>query len=90
LDRDIFRTDFAGASTKIQQHRSEYDSTVGSSARFQREYDGKQSHDPAKAAAAIILLSLGYWAKKNAGKPTIKHAPLPPLPSKREQQQIKN
>ena len=37
----------------------------------------------------IPLPGLGYWAKKNAGKPTIKRPPLPPLPSEREQQ-IKN
>jgi hypothetical protein len=32
----------------------------------------------------------GYWAKKAAGKPTPKRPSLPPLPSEREQQQIKN
>jgi NAD(P)-dependent dehydrogenase (short-subunit alcohol dehydrogenase family) len=52
-----FRTDFAGASTKIHQGRPEYDSTVGAAARFQREYDGKQPGDPAKAAAAIIYIA---------------------------------
>jgi hypothetical protein len=37
----------------------------------------------------IPVPGLGYWAKKNAGKPTRKRPPLPPLPSEREQQ-IKN
>jgi NAD(P)-dependent dehydrogenase (short-subunit alcohol dehydrogenase family) len=32
-----FRTDFAGASTTLQEGRPEYDETVGKSARFQRE-----------------------------------------------------
>jgi hypothetical protein len=38
----------------------------------------------------IPLPGLGYWAKENAGKATKKRLPLPPLPSEREQQQIKN
>jgi hypothetical protein len=37
----------------------------------------------------IPLPGLGYWAKKNAGKPTRKRPTLPPVPSEREQQ-IKN
>src|ERR1700759_5240090 len=41
-----FRTDFAGSSTKIQEVRPEYDSTVGKAARFQLEYNGKQPGDP--------------------------------------------
>lgn len=49
-----FRTDFAGASTTIRAGRPEYDETVGKVARFQRDYDGKQPGDPAKAAAVII------------------------------------
>jgi NAD(P)-dependent dehydrogenase (short-subunit alcohol dehydrogenase family) len=48
-----FRTDFAGSSTELSEGRSEYDSTVGASVRFQRSYNGKQPGDPAKAAAAI-------------------------------------
>jgi hypothetical protein len=38
----------------------------------------------------IPLPGLGYWAKKSAGKATKKRPPLRPLPSEREQQQIKN
>ena len=49
-----FRTDFAGASTTIRAGRPEYDETVGTVARFQRDYDGKQPGDPARAAAVII------------------------------------
>jgi NAD(P)-dependent dehydrogenase (short-subunit alcohol dehydrogenase family) len=52
-----FRTDFAGASTTIRQSRPEYDATVGKVAQFQREYDGKQPGDPAKAAAVIIHIA---------------------------------
>ena len=49
-----FRTDFAGASTMIREGRPEYDATVGATARFQREFSGKQPGDPAKAAAVIL------------------------------------
>jgi NAD(P)-dependent dehydrogenase (short-subunit alcohol dehydrogenase family) len=49
-----FRTDFAGSSTTIRDGRPEYDSTVGAMARFQRDYNGKQPGDPARAAAAIL------------------------------------
>ena len=52
-----FRTDFAGASTTIQNGRPEYDATVGVVARFQRDYNGKQPGDPAKAAAAILHIT---------------------------------
>jgi NAD(P)-dependent dehydrogenase (short-subunit alcohol dehydrogenase family) len=52
-----FRTEFAGASTTIRQSRPEYDATVGKVAQFQREYDGKQPGDPAKAAAVIIHIA---------------------------------
>lgn len=52
-----FRTDFAGASTTLDAGRPEYDSTVGQAARFQRDYDGKQPGDPAKAAAAVVALA---------------------------------
>jgi ankyrin repeat protein len=38
----------------------------------------------------IPLPGRGYWAKKTAGRPTKKRPPLPPLPSEREHQQIKN
>jgi NAD(P)-dependent dehydrogenase (short-subunit alcohol dehydrogenase family) len=52
-----FRTDFAGASTEIREGRPEYDETVGKTARFQRDYDGKQPGDPAKAAAVLLQLA---------------------------------
>ena len=52
-----FRTDFAGSSTKIQEVRPEYDSTVGKAARFQFEYNGKQPGDPAKAAQVIFKVA---------------------------------
>jgi NAD(P)-dependent dehydrogenase (short-subunit alcohol dehydrogenase family) len=35
-----FRTDFAGSSTELSEGRSEYDSTVGASVRFQRAITG--------------------------------------------------
>jgi NAD(P)-dependent dehydrogenase (short-subunit alcohol dehydrogenase family) len=52
-----FRTDFAGASTTLREGRPEYDATVGKTARFQREYNGKQPGDPARAAAALLRLA---------------------------------
>jgi NAD(P)-dependent dehydrogenase (short-subunit alcohol dehydrogenase family) len=52
-----FRTDFAGTSTIIHASRPEYDSTVGAMARFQRDYNGKQPGDPAKAAAVILHIA---------------------------------
>ena len=52
-----FRTDFAGSSTKLSEGRPEYDSTVGATARFQRDYNGKQPGDPKKAAQAIVRLT---------------------------------
>src|SRR5271167_4039279 len=52
-----FRTDFAGSSTKLSEGRAEYDSTVGKTARFQRDYNGKQPGDPSRAAAALLKLA---------------------------------
>jgi NAD(P)-dependent dehydrogenase (short-subunit alcohol dehydrogenase family) len=52
-----FRTDFAGSSTKLSEGRPAYDSTVGATARFQRDYNGKQPGDPKKAAQAIVRLA---------------------------------
>jgi NAD(P)-dependent dehydrogenase (short-subunit alcohol dehydrogenase family) len=52
-----FRTDFAGTSTTIHDIRAEYDSTVGAMARFQRDYNGKQPGDPAKAADVILHIA---------------------------------
>lgn len=49
-----FRTDFAGSSTELSEGHPAYDSTVGATARFQRDYNGKQPGDPKKAAQAII------------------------------------
>lgn len=52
-----FRTDFAGSSTEFSEGRPEYDATVGATIRFQREYNGKQPGDPAKAAAVLLDLA---------------------------------
>jgi NAD(P)-dependent dehydrogenase (short-subunit alcohol dehydrogenase family) len=52
-----FRTDFAGSSTNLREGRPEYDATVGATVRFQRNYNGKQPGDPAKAAAALLHLA---------------------------------
>jgi NAD(P)-dependent dehydrogenase (short-subunit alcohol dehydrogenase family) len=52
-----FRTDFAGASTELRAGRAEYDTTVGAAARFQREYNGKQPGDPARAAAVLLQIA---------------------------------
>jgi NAD(P)-dependent dehydrogenase (short-subunit alcohol dehydrogenase family) len=52
-----FRTDFAGSSTTIRDGRPEYASTVGAVARFQRDYNGAQPGDPAKAAAVVIHIA---------------------------------
>ena len=52
-----FRTDFAGASTSLREGRAEYDAVVGAAARRQRDYDGKQPGDPARAAQAILQLA---------------------------------
>src|SRR5258707_2094775 len=49
-----FRTGFAGSSTAIHEGRPEYDATVGKTARFQRDFNGKQPGDPVRAAAAIL------------------------------------
>ncbi len=52
-----FRTDFAGSSTTIREGRPEYDATVGKTARFQRDFNGKQPGDPARAAAAVLHIA---------------------------------
>src|SRR6201985_3908616 len=49
-----FRTGFPGSSHAVREGRREYDATVGKTARFQRDYNGKQPGDPAKAAAAVL------------------------------------
>jgi len=57
LEPGGFRTDFAGGSTELRAGRAEYDATVGAAARFQREYDGKQPGDPARAAAVLLQIA---------------------------------
>ena len=52
-----FRTDFAGSSTTIESGRPEYDSTVGAAARFQRDFNGNQPGDPAKAAEVVLQVA---------------------------------
>jgi NAD(P)-dependent dehydrogenase (short-subunit alcohol dehydrogenase family) len=52
-----FRTDFAGASTVINDGHADYAETVGATAARQRAYDGNQPGDPAKAAQAILTLA---------------------------------
>ncbi|WP_454715512.1 oxidoreductase [Caulobacter segnis] len=52
-----FRTDFAGASTKLDAGRAEYDAVVGAAARRQAAYDGQQPGDPHKAAQVLLKLA---------------------------------
>jgi NAD(P)-dependent dehydrogenase (short-subunit alcohol dehydrogenase family) len=52
-----FRTDFAGVSTQISAGRPAYAETVGRTAAMQRDYDGKQPGDPARAAQALITVA---------------------------------
>ncbi|HEY0332114.1 MAG TPA: oxidoreductase [Stenotrophomonas sp.] len=52
-----FRTDFAGSSTVLRDGRGEYDAVVGAAARRQRDYDGQQPGDPARAAQAILQVA---------------------------------
>ncbi|MET3667169.1 oxidoreductase [Caulobacter sp. 1776] len=52
-----FRTDFAGASTRLNAGRAEYDAVVGAAARRQAEYDGRQPGDPSKAAQVLLKLA---------------------------------
>jgi NAD(P)-dependent dehydrogenase (short-subunit alcohol dehydrogenase family) len=51
-----FRTDFAGASTRIDAGHPDYDAVVGRTARMQQAYDGKQPGDPRKGADAILAV----------------------------------
>jgi NAD(P)-dependent dehydrogenase (short-subunit alcohol dehydrogenase family) len=51
-----FRTDFAGVSTDISEGNPAYAETVGKTAAMQRDYDGKQPGDPARAAQAVIAV----------------------------------
>lgn len=52
-----FRTDFAGSSTAIYEGRPEYAETVGAMAEYQRNYNGRQPGDPAKAAAVALHIA---------------------------------
>ena len=52
-----FRTDFAGASTVLDEGRPEYDAVVGAAARMQREYNGRQPGDPSRAAQVILKIA---------------------------------
>ena len=52
-----FRTDFAGSSSELRPGRPGYESTVGATVRFQREYNGKQPGDPARAAAVLLHIA---------------------------------
>ena len=52
-----FRTDFAGSSTTLREGHPEYATTVGETVRFQRDYNGKQPGDPARAAAVVLELA---------------------------------
>jgi len=54
-----FRTDFAGSSTELREGRPEYDATVGKTARFQRDYDGKQTRRPGQGCSGIVEACLG-------------------------------
>src|SRR3982074_3242730 len=52
-----FRTDFAGSFAELCAGRPEYESTVGATVQFQRNYNGKQPGDPAKAAAVLLHIA---------------------------------
>jgi NAD(P)-dependent dehydrogenase (short-subunit alcohol dehydrogenase family) len=52
-----FRTDFAGVSTVLAEGRPEYAETVGAMARYQRDYNGRQPGDPARAAAVVLHIA---------------------------------
>ena len=44
-------------SARLGAGRPEYESTVGATVQFQRNYNGKQPGDPAKAAAALLHIA---------------------------------
>ena len=52
-----FRTGFAQAAHETNEGRPEYDAVVGAAVRMQRDYDGRQPGDPAKAAAVVLKLA---------------------------------
>lgn len=51
------RTDFAQAAHGADEGRPEYDAVIGAAVRMQRDYDGRQPGDPAKAAAVMLKLA---------------------------------
>jgi NAD(P)-dependent dehydrogenase (short-subunit alcohol dehydrogenase family) len=51
-----FRTGFAQTAHEADEGRAEYDAVVGAAVRMQRDYDGRQPGDPAKAAAVLLKL----------------------------------
>jgi NAD(P)-dependent dehydrogenase (short-subunit alcohol dehydrogenase family) len=52
-----FRTGFAQTAHAADEGRPEYDAVVGAAVRMQRDYDGHQPGDPAKAAAVVLKLA---------------------------------
>jgi NAD(P)-dependent dehydrogenase (short-subunit alcohol dehydrogenase family) len=52
-----FRTNLAGASTRLEEGRLEYDAVVGAAARMQRAFDGHQPGDPLRAAQVILRVA---------------------------------
>ncbi|MDN5003250.1 SDR family NAD(P)-dependent oxidoreductase [Bradyrhizobium sp. GCM10027634] len=52
-----FRTGFAQAAHDTDEGRPEYDAVVGAAVRMQRDYDGRQPGDPAKAAAVVLKVA---------------------------------
>src|SRR2546426_7100705 len=54
VEPGALRTDFAGPSTQLRSGRPEYDATVGAMIRYQRQHNGAQAGDPARAASAIL------------------------------------
>lgn len=51
-----FRTGFAQSAHASDEGRPEYDAVVGAAVRMQRDYDGRQPGDPAKAASVLLKL----------------------------------
>ena len=52
-----FRTGFAQTAHDADEGRPEYDAVVGAAVRMQRNYDGRQPGDPAKAASVVLKLA---------------------------------
>ncbi len=52
-----FRTDFAGASTRMSAGRPEYAATVGKVIEFQTAYNGQQPGDPKRAAVTLANIA---------------------------------